>query len=314
MQKPYHLRFEKALIKSIYELPSWSRSYFSSANERVLQVGEELELSSQRLHEPPFYIELFESLAVTALPVNYEFSEKKFFLFFMFENRVTFTTHEGFYTACAGKGRFAFICNDHAGYVAHLPKGYSSGFCIVFDADWLLFFSKDQPLLNNFIQNESQWGYADLPPCSIDHPVNRWLKALYKLQVRSKGSLDGHLRYYISLILDRYLQLALAREQHLSWRLKEYLDANFFNPAISYKYLATHFGENERTLRYHFQKELGISMHHFLTHKRLQWAHRLIHHGGQQIQDVYLPAGYQNESTFRYAYRKFFSSYGKYDA
>lgn len=313
MQRPYQLHFKQPVIQSVEGLPAWSRHSFRAARQRLLTTFDGAELSSQWLHEPPFYIELFESRSVKNLRINYEILEKKYFLFFMTEGPMTFTTPGGFYASYARNRHFALISNDQARYVSHFPAGYSSGFSIFIDPDWLLYFSQDQQLLHSFIFKEHSLGYEVLPSCYIDTRISSLLKKLYSVQVRNKGVLDGQLRYFISMILERYIQMALIKQQNLSWRLKKYLDQNFSDPTISYSNLSTLFNESERTLRYHFQKEQGISMHQLLTHKRLQFAHRLIEHEGKQISDVYLRAGYQDESTFRRAYRNFFLSQGKSD-
>lgn len=313
MQKPYLLSFEKPAIKITQELPSWSRYSFASVQEHILRVFDGAELSSQRLHEPPFHIELFEIQASRSFRINYEVFGEKYFLLLMPEGQATFTTPEGFYISYAKSKHSAFIFSDQARYISRHAPGYNSLWCITFDPDWLLFFSKDQPVLHSFMINKSLRGFDLLPYCRIDGGIARWLKNLYSVQVRGKGSLDGHLRYYISMILERYIQIALIRQQSLPWHVKYYLDENFSASNINYSHLSGLFNESERTLRYHFQKEFGISIHQYLTHKRLKLAHQLIQCEGQLICDVYLQTGYQDESTFRRAYRNFFLSQGKSD-
>ncbi len=303
MPRPYIFGFEKPVVERTDRLPPWSRYSFTTSHQHSFKTFGGAEFASQRLSMPPFHVELFEIKTDNPFQVHYEMPEKQYFLFFMLEGRATFTTPEGFYISCAKSRHFSFVLNEKGKYLVHIPPGRHTILCITLKTEWLTFFSEDQPALRDFLKAPAARDH--LPYCTIDRPTGHWLTSLYSEFRQGKGSLDGQLRYYISLILERYNHLAGEKLRRLPWRTKRYLDNHFRDTDLAVPQLAVRLALNERSLRRQFKTEFGVTLHHYYTCLRLAEAARLMQHHKLPLNQVYLDCGYNDESTFRYALKKF---------
>lgn len=304
MLRPYLLRFDKPIIKLTRGLPVWNRYSFASADQRSFKTFDGAEVSSQRLHMTPFHIELFEVRVDTNFRIRYEVLEKQYFLFFMLEGSINFKTHEDFYTSYVKNGHYAFVLNASGKYFIELPKGSYTVLLISISPDWLSFFSKDQPLLRNFISSKVA-KYAWLPCCRIDRETAYWLRALYADFTKGVGVLDGKLRFYISFILEQYGSCAEKKEKILPYLLKQYLEDHYHEPDLSLSRLADHFQFNERTIRNQFKSEFNTTLHHYYTCLRLSRTLDLMNLQNVPLSKIYYQVGYNDESTLRYEMRKF---------
>ena len=305
MNIPYTFHYGSAPREVVEKPGKHSRYPFATATHHRHLIFPTADFIIQQLDFPPFFIELFELKAEDTFPLSYEVFSRQYFLFFMLEGSVTFTTSEGFYVSHAKSGHFAFAYNDKGKYVLDLPSGRYTALCIAYHPDWLHFFTEDQPVLNNFLLKNRLAEHTMLPYCRIDRGVGRWLRSHYSELQKGRGSLDGQLRYYISLILERYNQLAEAKLQTLPWQVKEYLDINFSFPELSIKYLTERLKVSKEQLRGQFQAEFKVSPHHYYTCKRLALARKLISTHNLPLRKIFHEAGYNDESALRYEMKQF---------
>ena len=305
MRRPYVFRFEELIFKRVNELPSWSRYTLKAAHHRSLKTFDGAGYASQRLHMPPFHVELFEIKALSPARIHYEMEQKQFFLLFMLEGTATFTTREGLYVSHARNNSFCLSVQDRGHYVTEVPTGRHTILCITLQAEWLSFFVEDQPTLRELLRSAEELSHDHLPYCSLDRQASRWLTSLYKEARLGQGTLDGHLRYFISLILERYHQQVALRVRSLPWKAKCFLDLHYRDPQLSVRGVAKQLDVSDRLLHYQFKTEFRSSVHHYYTCRRVALASRLIREEGRSLSDIYLSCGYNDESTCRYALRKF---------
>lgn len=305
MMRPYQLNFDTPALQLNDGLAPWSKYPFATARNRVYKVFSGAEFTSQRLGMTPYFVELFEMRAQHSFKMSYEVTQKQHFLFLMLQGSVGFKSPEGFYISYARDGHFAFVSNPPGRYMLDLNPGHFTALCIAFSADWLTFFSQDQPVFRSFLNTEENGHYPMLPYCRIDRSVARWLKSLYSELQHGQGTLDGQLRYYISLILERYNHLAGIKLQSLPWKTKEYLDMHFRDQELSLSRLTESMGVSERTLRHQFKGEFQTTIHHYYTCRRLSYATDLMEKYQAPIGKIWSEAGYNDESTFRYEMKRF---------
>ncbi len=74
---------------------------------------------------------------------------------------------------------------------------------------------------------------------------------------------------------------------------------------IDIQSLSQHFFVSPSTLSHSFKKEMGISLHRYVTQKRLIEAEKMISHGNDPTK-IYTKLGYSDYSSFYKAYRAFF--------
>lgn len=84
------------------------------------------------------------------------------------------------------------------------------------------------------------------------------------------------------------------------------------------RYISTHLSENltveklakemnlsPSAITHNFKKEMGISIHRYITQRRLTLAHNLLR-SGEKSSKIYMDCGYKNYSSFYKAYLSFF--------
>ena len=104
---------------------------------------------------------------------------------------------------------------------------------------------------------------------------------------------------------DAALSLPLLRkEDQLISGCISYIDHNF-HLDLSAENIAKEMNVSVSTLFHSFKKELGITLHRYVTEKRLIHAHKLISEGGKPTK-IYLECGYGDYPTFYKAYLKMF--------
>lgn len=84
----------------------------------------------------------------------------------------------------------------------------------------------------------------------------------------------------------------------------EYISNNL-SSQLSIKELSERFNMCSSSLSHLFKKEIGISVHSYITQRRLMYAHSLIL-AGKRPSKIYFDCGYNNYSTFYKAYLKYF--------
>lgn len=307
MKTPYLLHFDVPFESVSDHLPKTFTHRLASAVSTYHYSFGATDLGVQHMNLRPFYVELFELNSRPSFSFSLEITDPQHFLFFMLQGQVRFSTPEGFYLSHAPEGHLTACFKAPGHYRLKLPPGRHVACCVTLESGWLHYATEKLPALRQQLQTPPALPHAFLPFVPITLPIRHRLVEVLALKRNGQAGLDGFLRQKFALILEHYALRATEKERSLVYSMKKFLDDHFTEPLLTYEHLSERFQVKERSLRYHFQKEFGISINQFLIHKRLQLAHKLITHEGLPVRDVYLTAGYQDESTFRYAYRKFFS-------
>ncbi len=313
MITPYLLHFDVPCNLISEQLPENLDYRLTTATNTLHYSFDGAYLAMQQLNLHPFYVELFELDTGTPFSFHLEVTSPQYFLFFMLEGQARFTTPEGFYLNQPPKGHMALCHKTPGHYRVTLPADRHIACCVTLEPGWLNYATEKLPAFHRHQETHPPLSHPFLPYVRIDSFLHRRLQEVLTLKRNGHGRLDGFLRLKFADILEYYSPAAEERQCGLAYKVKKYLSEHLTDPNINYRNLSILFDVGERALRYHFQQEFGISIHQFLTHKRLQLAHHLIIHKGMLISDVYLQAGYQDESTFRRAYHNFFKSRRKSD-
>lgn len=117
------------------------------------------------------------------------------------------------------------------------------------------------------------------------------------------SSLEGEVRQAATSFRSKSISFAL---EHIDAHLTEHIDIST---------LADITGVSPSTLSHTFKREMGISLHQYVTQKRMMLARRLIE-GGQQPTKIFSDCGFGDYSSFYKAYVAYFGlspSKGKRD-
>ena len=107
------------------------------------------------------------------------------------------------------------------------------------------------------------------------------------------SSLDGDARHTSQHTRSKSISAAL-----------EYIDAHL-TECIDVKTIAANTGVSSSTLSHTFKREMGISLHQYVTQKRMILARRLID-GGQLPTKIFSDCGFSDYSSFYKAYVAYF--------
>lgn len=314
MKKAYNLLFEreiKSLKNVLNQLPAWCKYPLLAAREATLYEFTYATILSQQLNLKPFLIDLVEQKASASFTLNFEVLESQVFFYFMLEGEIAFTDRNDSFISKIKANNFYISYSRPGIFKSSVEKGDHIALIVSIDTEWIYNISSEFELLKKFVDdfiNLSQ-NYAVMPLCRMDKQVHQWLREIYTFTRTNKGALDGLLRLYISLALEYYNKTLKEREGMLAYRLKKYLDQHYCDIDLDYIKLTKIFYATERTLRNQFKAEFHITIHHYYTTLRLEKAKHMIANLGMQIKHVYMDVGYNDESSFRYAYNKFINKY-----
>ena len=82
------------------------------------------------------------------------------------------------------------------------------------------------------------------------------------------------------------------------------LNDNIANPPRPEE-LAAQVGMSLSTLTHTFKSSFGVNIRNYLLQRRMELSHQLLRAGKQSVMDVALTVGYEDQSSFGRAYKKF---------
>ncbi|MGS2737753.1 helix-turn-helix domain-containing protein [Sinomicrobium sp. M5D2P17] len=310
MKTPYDLIFkpqELVYANPVEKLPEWCRFPMSFAERCHYYHLREMEILSQYIHHPPFYIDMFEIKANRPMAVPFEVPRRQLFLYFMLGGTLSITSVNKRLVTQVNTNTFAMLYYGKGQYTAHTDKGHHTVLFANMTPEWLENISMDFPGLQFMLEKfrHSSRPYHLMHPCRIDRKVQRWLYKVYSYSKNNTGALDGNLRKYLSYILGHYNSVLGPQYHKLAYRVKIYLDDHYRSNLLNARFLALQFQVTERTLRNHFKREYGMTPYEYYSRLRITDAIRQMELHDLNIKDVYLSVGYGDESTFRYALKKF---------
>jgi len=309
MKNAYTLQFGKEIqpVDVLNNLPAWCRYPLTTATEATFSVLKKGHLLSQKLNLKPFLIDIVELYAEEPISFPISITENRIFFYFSLNGGVRFGFQNGEEITQVKQNYFYVSHFSPCKTIASVPKGTHLAIAVSLDTDWVDVTATEFDILKKFVSNFRSLSqqYYVLPHCRMDKQVHHWLREIYTFTRNNRGALDGLLRLYISLALEHYHKLLQCRAGMLAHRVKRYLDEHFCDPDLGYSKLCDIFHTTERTLANQYKAEFYTTIHYYYTRLRLERANYLIETQHQQIKDVYLEVGYNDESTFRNMYNKY---------
>lgn len=266
------------------------------------------EILIQRLDSDPFVVDLIQLDLDKPFSFNYQVKKPRLFLYFMIEGIVDYYTADRIKISHAAAGRFYTTYNKQAKYKARFSATRNIVLVVTMKPGWAKKFFCSFPHLYEMIQRFQTGAttYEVLPHCFIDGTIRKYLVEVYSYSNENPGALNGTLRKYISLILERYNKLVGEKKESIAYKAKNSIDINFADANVSVESLASDLATTRKTLIKHFKYEFGITPYAYLIQVRVNFARVLIETSGQKASDVYWRVGYDDVKSFRAQYRKTF--------
>lgn len=306
MEAPYTLYSAKERVKPDplpEQLAKKCRYFVPFAQEIPHYKVPKLELISQQSNYYPFFIDVVEIEAKAATYIPFDIHDKQLYMYFTLKGSLLYTTDRKEPIIKTQANTFLMSYYDRGAYFAYAQKGKHIAIVISMHHDWIESISQKyhniQWILYQF--RHSGRPYETMNQCKMDREIHRWLFKIYNYSKENRGALDGNLRKYISLLLEHYDSILGDQESDLAFKIKTFLEANYFDPRLNIKFLSDHFHVTPRTLRNIFKRRYHLSVLQFYTNLRIENALLLMAQKGIGIKDVYMQVGYTDERTFRYA-------------
>lgn len=238
-------------------------------------------------------------------PVSLDFSEDNLVLFIMLEGKLSDNTGSA-NTISIHPGEFILLDHLSTKFNLNFTPGKYSFIKIAINTEWYKSISLEFSNLRYYKVDTAYGLYKD-PPflCKASREVQQWIKGIYNFSHANIGAIDGNLRMLVTFLLEYYNINYEIIKASLAFKIKSYLDEHYLDNNLNVKYLATYFYVTERTLRNHFTRQFRKTIHNYYTELRMQHANRLINNEGLSMKEVYLQIGYNDESSFRYAYTRY---------
>ncbi len=286
--------------------PQWCSYSMKSAQNMDLYYFRELEFFGMNYEFSPFVVNLVQINSFKGtIPVSFDFPEDSVILFIMLEGKLSdnasgtndITIHPG-----------EFILLDH--HSSHFKLGFNAGkysfIKITIKTEWYESISLEFIIPKRHKADTGYELYDDHPLlCKGSREVQQWIKGIYNFSHANIGAIDGNLRMLITFLLEYYNMNYKIIKAGLAFKIKSYLDEHYLDNNLNVKYLAAYFYVTERTLRNHFTRQFRKTIHNYYTELRMRHASRLINNEGLSMKEVYLQIGYNDESSFRYAYTRY---------
>lgn len=303
MNSRYKFNFSKCdfLNKSNNQtLPEWCTYSMGFANYHHHYCFREMEFFGTRYEYKPFVIDLIQINSFFNSPFYFEISKSQTILFIMLEGEISGGLAK-LDNLNVHSGEFIFSNYELGKYKFQPNVGKHSFLIITIDNDWFKIISKD---LNNIIANnfENDLLYGQVFLCKASREAHQWIRNIYNFYHQNIGAIDGNLRMHITFILEYYNKKIEIQKGSLAFKIKSYLDEHYSDNNLNVKNLAEYFYVTERTLRNHFARQFRKTIHRYYTELRMKHANELINNGGLSAKDIYFQIGYNDESSFRYAY------------
>lgn len=300
MNKPYTIVFPHPPLEINNRIPTHCQYPLQSAQRVQHYLLEQSDFLVQNLHFDSFTIDTFELRTHTPFELNYLQPEDLFFLVFMRKGDMYLRSAEGFYQNRVTAGCCLFFRQPPGRYKVQLGAGHHAGLCVSFSAEWAGDVLRQFPRFNVF-------GSHNFPACSPGPKVEKQLKGIYANLDLDPIVRRRQLSYYLTKALAGYYSAIQRRSSEAIYQARARVVSGFTDPALKPELLEIETGLTKWELRYAFSKEFGISPAEFLRHKRLQEVHYLRSVENTSFNQLYLQCGFNDESTVRTAYAKFFN-------
>ena len=317
MDAPYTLYSENEDTfskKAKADLPLWFAYPLPFARNKHHYKIPEMELYSQQLNHPPFFIDLVGIEANQRVHIPFTVHEKRLYLFFMLQGSLLYSTAAQRPIVRIQANTFQMSYYDKGDYLAFAEKGKHVALVMGIDPEWIKGMSSNryynlQEILHKFGDGKKQ--FETMPQCRIDKRIQRWIHKIYSYAQDNVGALDGNLRKYTSFLLEYYDKKLSDPNVDIGHMVKAYIEKNYHDETLNVQFLSERFFVIQRTLLNIFKSRYSVSIHQFITELRMEHALSLMDQKNKHISDVYMAVGYSDERSFRSALKHYLKQKGQ---
>lgn len=287
--------------------PDWCRMPIPKPQEAIYYQFPGVEILSQKLNRLHFSANAVEIHTKSSFELQFQVKEDQLFFLYMLEGSIEFSTADGLYITEAKRKNFYLSHNGPGMFKASMESGEHVAFIVAIKVNWARKNFKEFANLNPLIQEmlSSTLPYNVMPHCRIDQKIYKWLMELISTTHTNAVVLDSAFRMFMSLTLERYDELLETSDGILVYDVKQYIDKHYTDHDLKYEKIASMHCVTIQTLRNKFNAAYHVTIHDYRTRLRMQMAKYLIEEKGLPFSEAYFKIGYNNESSFRYAYYKF---------
>lgn len=311
MERPITHQFKTPTLKTDItgSLPDWCTYRIPYAKAEQIDMEEGTMVCQFHSHVL-FFMEVIEIDLHTDLVASYLIKKTSLFLFLMIKGEMSFLTTEGKTIRDAPEGICYATYNKTGEYVFRLPKGKYRLYYLCPRAIWILRNLDRYPRLRPFMASmeNSDELFGHMPPCLIDSDMKKSLKKLLGDKEIHGIDLESLLSADAKGLIDNYQRLLDVKFSQREYQIRDYLDANFANSALSNYSIAGEFYITEKTLIESFKDEFETTPHNYLIQVRMEHAKRMLTEEKKPINEVYGKVGYKDLHSFSAQFKKTFKN------
>ena len=310
-QVPYKWSFKEKRIfikEGINKLPYWTLLPVPIAEKVTYLKFKQTKILTQQLWPLHFFVNIIEIHNQENFEIKFSVEDDQILFLFMLKGSVTFNTEKGKHITDTKEGYFYMVHNGPGNYFTYIQPGTHIIYTITTKIQWIRKALEDfpnlKPIADNLIALHS--AYNILPDCKITKGLYKKVMGLLSSSKQNKLTLESKFRMFFSDILTWYSHYIGLDSTILAFNIKKYIEEHYMDTDLGYNSLARMFFTSRTTLTSIFKKTYQISIHHYITKLRMHEAKYLIEVLHQSKADVCFKVGYNNISTFYYAYDHFF--------
>lgn len=311
MERPIAYQFETPALETNItgNIPDWCTYRIPYAEARQIDV-EQGTVVRQFYSHILFFMEVIEVDLHEDLHASYLIENPNLFLFLVLQGRMTFLTPDGKLIAEAPENICYATYNKKGEYLYRLPKGKHL-FCYLCPrAIWIIKHLNRYPRLKPFMERmeNSDDLFGHMPPFWIDNDMKKSLEQLFRDKETGGVDLESLLSDHAKKVIDDYQRLLDVKFSQREYQIRDYLDANFADPALSNYSIAGEFHITEKTLIEIFKDEFNTTPHNYLIQVRMKHAKRMLTEEKKPINEVYGKVGYRDLHSFSAQFKKTFKN------
>lgn len=308
MERPITHQFKTATFKIDItgRIPDWCTYRIPYAKAEQIGINEGTLVCQFHSHVL-FFMEVIEIDLHTELLASYMVKNTSLFLVLMVEGEMSILWPDG-KSIDAPEGVCYATYKKGGEYVFRLPKGK---YCLCYLCPrpmWILKNLERYPLLKPFMSrmenNDELFGH--MSPCEIDSGMKKNFKQLFQNRETEGLDLESMLSADAKKLIDEYQRLLDVKFSQREYQIRDYLDANFSNSALSNYSIAQEFHITEKTLIESFKSMFNTTPYHYLIQVRMKHAKQLLALDKMHVNQVYGKVGYRDLRSFSSQFKKTF--------
>ncbi len=291
-------------VKKNGDMPKWCEHNMKSAHQHHNYSFKQLNIAHTRYNRKPFTIDLLQvNYLIETRPLAFTMNNSGSTMAVMLKGEVYI--HSGKSAQQVMAGELLLSSHQSLSYTFALQSVKQSVLLITIDENWLKSYGADFPEIVNLATGKNDIYSGNSFLFRGVRKVEQWIRNIQHFPDKGIAAIDGNLRLHVALLLGYYDDALKQKRDSLAYRVKSYLDTNYRDNTLTVKKLAAQFYVTERTLSNHFSKHFNITIHRYYTELRMLYAIELINKYGLTPKEIYYKVGYNDESSFRYAYTRF---------